>query len=166
MVRIFLTRIVGLALLWSVLTGGEKSSWLFGGPAILVIAAWRLGEAQTSSGRLRPWRLLLFVPFFLLRSFTGSCDVAWRALHWRLPIAPAVRNYAFRLPSGSPARVFFANSISLMPGTLTVAWHDDSLLVHLLSDTPDALVALRQLEDRVAAVFDHELLSSEKGSRL
>ncbi len=156
MLKAFLVRVLSLGLLWWVLTGGEGSSWWFGGPVILIVAAWRLDATAIVGGRFRPWQLVPFVPFYLWRSFSGSCDVAWRAMHWRMPIAPAVRSLAFRLPQ-SPARVFYANCVNMLPGTLTADWNDDVLRVHLLVDGPKSATGLRRLEDRVGLLFGYEL---------
>ena len=152
----FLVRVVLLGLLWWVLTGGESDSWLLGGPVILFLAAWRLSESVAVRGRFRPWRLVSFVPYFVWRSLVGSCDVAWRAVHRRLPISPAVWSFTFRLPEG-PARVVCTNCINMLPGTLTAAWDGDVLRIHLLVAGPRPLRELRQLEDRVGLLFGHEL---------
>ncbi len=151
----FVRRLLPLAALWWLFAGSDGFSWLLGGPVIVVVAAWRLGEAVKGKARLRPWQLVLFVPYFARRSLIGSCDVAWRAMHHRLPIAPVVRAYVPRLPAASPARVFFANSINLLPGTLTASWNDDGLHVHVLTDDPQTMAELRKLEYRVAMLFGH-----------
>lgn len=153
----WILRVLSLALLWWVLTGGDVGSWLFGGPVILFLASWRRGETAATGQRLRPWRLVSFVPFFFWRSFTGSCDVAWRAMHRRLPIAPAVRTIRFRLPPETPARIVYANCINMLPGTLSADWIDDDLHVHLLVDGAKPVIALRQLEDHVGLLFGYEL---------
>ncbi len=159
MVQAYTIRALLLAAMWICLTGGEASSWLWGGPVIALVAAWRLREAPPSHLRLRPWGLIRFVPFFLWRSLVGGCDVAWRVLHWRLPITPTIHEYEFQFlsaqPSGvaSPARVLFANVVNLCPGTLVAAWHGDRLLIHLLTSGPDGIETLRHLERQVAMLF-------------
>lgn len=169
----FTNRLLLLAAVWWLLAGAEGRSWLFGGPVMLMIAAWgsRKGVWQLMSerpqecraekvpdpfsARWRPWRLLHFVPFFVWRSLMGSCDVAWRALHRRLPIAPVLLDYAPCLPADSPARVFFANCISLFPGTLTAAWADNVLRIHVLTESRRVTPELQELERQVALLFGH-----------
>jgi multicomponent Na+:H+ antiporter subunit E len=159
----FVCRLLPLAALWWVLTGGDTIAWLFGGPVIVVLAAWRSDHASTSEGKLRFWQLLQFVPYFVARTLLGSCDVAWRAIHVRLPITPVVRGYTFRLPEGSAARVFFANCLNLLPGTLTACWQaENELQVHVLTDSPQAVAQLRRLERRVALLFGHEWVTSQE----
>jgi multicomponent Na+:H+ antiporter subunit E len=88
----------------------------------------------------------------------GSVDVAWRALHPRLPISPSLEEYALHLPSEGPARVFFANIVSLLPGTLSTELRNGSMMIHVLSTEPvDAVTELRRLERKVGALFGLEL---------
>ena len=87
MVRTYLIRIALLSLLWWLLTAGDVASWILAGPMVLAIAGWRMGESRCTASRLRLWRLAFFVPFFVWHSLLGSCDVARRALHWRLPVS-------------------------------------------------------------------------------
>jgi multicomponent Na+:H+ antiporter subunit E len=162
-IRILAIRAACLAVLWWVLTQGDVSSWLFGGPVIAIIAGWPLLETAKTRVQLRPWELVRFVPVYLWRSFTGSCDVTWRAMHWRLPISPALRPFVFRLPPDSAARVFCANCFNLLPGTLTASWNQDTLLIHLLVDGPKPMAGLRDLEERVGLIFGHELMPEERG---
>ena len=156
----FVRRLLPLAAFWYLLTDGDTMAWLMGGPVIGVLAAWRFDPAGTSEGKLRYRRLLQFVPYFVARSLLGSCDVAWRAIHVRLPITPVVRGYTFQLPEGSPARIFFANCLNLLPGTLTACWQgQNELQVHLLTDSPQAVSQLRRLERQVAHLFGHEWIT-------
>ena len=139
------------------LAGYDYRSWLFGGPILLALSVWKLDAQIGQKTHFRLEQLIWFAPYFLWRSIVGSCDVAWRALHWQLPISPAMHQYAFRLPPDSAARVVFANCINLLPGTVSVAWQGDVLQVHFIADTPDAMQAIRQLEARVARLFGYDL---------
>lgn len=152
--RMFAVRVSLFAALWWVLTTGSPDAWIFGVPVVLSAAAVSLALAVPSSGRLSFSALAGFVPYFLWRSMVGSVDVAWRALHPRLPIAPVMEQYPLRLPRTGPSRIFFADILSLLPGTLSADLRDDSLVIHILSARPgDALADTRRLEAMVAAVF-------------
>lgn len=164
MAATLLTRVAMLASLWCVLTDGDWRAFLFGGPVIAIVAGWEFRETRAASRMPRVWRVVDFAPFFLWRSLTGGCDVAWRALHWHLPIEPHVLRYRFHLPADGPARVFFANAISLLPGTLSASWQGDELHVHVLADGERSFAQLRELEDRVASLFGHEWPTSEGGA--
>jgi multicomponent Na+:H+ antiporter subunit E len=139
-----------LALMWLALNGTER--WLVGTLVALAgagLAAW------LAVNRPRPLTLRQIVPFlgfFLVGSLRGGIDVAWRALHPRLPIEPQFRRFALDLPQGQP-RTFMVSILSLMPGTLSVELEDDgaTLVVHAL--TASALTSVTTLHVRVRELF-------------
>ena len=83
-----------------------------------------------------------FVPFFLMRSLLGGVDVAWRAFHPGMPIAPEFIEYPLRLPPGL-ARVFMANTVSLLPGTMSTEIGENCLTVHVLDGRKDVVFGAR-----------------------
>jgi multicomponent Na+:H+ antiporter subunit E len=156
-----LPRAVLFAFLWWTLTGGDRSSWLIGGPVVLAATAAALALSPLSHWRVSVVGLAGFVPYFVWRSVVGSLDVAWRAFHPRLPISPSLKEYALALPADGPARVFFADVVSLLPGTLSAELHEHSVTVHLLNgESSHALAELRRLEVSVGALFGVPLASS------
>jgi len=78
--------------------------------------------------------------------------VAWRAFHPGIPIAPDLLEYTMRLPPGLP-RVFMANMVSLLPGTLSAELNRNVLKVHVLDSQQDFLTELEALERSVARMF-------------
>lgn len=143
-------RIALFTVLWWLLTEGAAGAWGLGAPAILLAAA-------VSVALLPPtafvWsELLRFVPFFLARSLQGGVDVAWRALHPALPIAPAFVDYPLRLPPGLP-QVVMINTMALLPGTLSVDVAENRLTVHVLDGQRCYLAEFKTLENRVARLF-------------
>ncbi len=102
--------------------------------------------------RLSWVEFLRFAPFFFIRSLMGGADVAWRAFHPGLPIAPDLIEYPLRLPSGLP-QVFMANTVSLLPGTLSAELDQSVLQVHLLDRRRDFVAELEAVEENVARVF-------------
>jgi len=145
-------------LLWWMLTDGNVQSWWIGLPAVTL--------AVIASVALLPpvpmvWRQLLkFTPFFLWRSLRGGADVAWRAFHPRMPIAPELIDYPLRLPPGLP-QVFMANTVSLLPGTLSAALDLSVLKVHVLDRHRDILSEIKAVEQGVARLFGVSLNISE-----
>ncbi len=143
-------RAAQFSLLWWVLADGAVDSWPVAVPVV--------GLATLASLRLLPpvacslWGIARFVPFFLWRSLAGGADVARRALHPRLPLSPRMYLYPWRLPPGLP-RVFMANLISLLPGTLSTKVGTDGLLVHMLDGRKDFQGELEAVEQKVAALF-------------
>jgi len=111
------------AAVWLVLSGGQASSWLVGVPTV-VAAVWAgralraAHSAEAPAARVRWSALPGFALFFLYESLRGGIDVARRLLHRRPAVAPGFIDYRCALPAGG-ARLLFANSVSLLPGTLS-----------------------------------------------
>jgi multicomponent Na+:H+ antiporter subunit E len=146
-----------LALLWWAISGADVESWLVGIPVVLVSAAVAVVPGPPPDWRVSMRGLMRFLPFFIWRSCVGGVDVAVRALDPRLPISPSLERHALRLSPGGPARVFFVNIVSLLPGTLVAQLHDDHVTVHVLRGGSSAVDGLRDLEWRVAALFGQDL---------
>jgi multicomponent Na+:H+ antiporter subunit E len=140
------------ASLWWLLSGGDPGSWLIGIPAVLAAgwAAHRLGAGGrwtiSASGVLR------FLPFFLWESLRGGIGVARRSLAPRLRIQPGFTLYRTGLRQPG-ARVFFANCVCLLPGTLAANLQSDLLTVHMLDAELDQQLELQRLERAVALIY-------------
>jgi len=153
-------RFLLLALVWWILTEGDSAALGFGLPVILLA----LGAGHLLAvDHQKTWTLaglLSFLPFFFYASLRGGLDVARRVYDPRLPISPAICEFSLRLPPG-PARVFLANTISLLPGTCSVSLKTEGcLLVHALDDSGPLEDSLRRVERRVAALFGLTLTGS------
>ncbi len=145
-------RFLAFSLLWWILTEGYPGAWSFGLPVIVL--AFLVSMALPTAGDWT-WRLpqlLRFAFFFLGQSLRGGIDVARRALHPRLPIAPQLLEYRLRLAEG-PARIFFADALSLLPGTCSVMLRGDALQMHVLDGSQPVEQALRRVEGEVAGLF-------------
>jgi multicomponent Na+:H+ antiporter subunit E len=147
-----LTRAALFALIWLTLTGATPAP---------VMAALSIGTATLASlwlwppgtRRLRWSRLPLLVAYFLWRALVGGVDVARRALSPALPIDGGLVEYESRL-EGETARVFFAWMVGLMPGTACVGLESSRLTVHVIDRRAYDAGDLRELEIRLAAVFE------------
>ena len=148
------------SLIWWVLTDGAAPSWWIGVPAVLLAVA--ASAALLPPGPFVWYELLRFVPFFVMRSLLGGADVAWRAFHPAMPIAPDLIEYPIRLPPGLP-QVFMVNTISLLPGTLSAALDRGILKVHVLDSRSDFLAELETVEQRMARIFGISLALSGGG---
>lgn len=148
------------SLIWWILTDGAASSWWIGVPAVLLALAASVALLPSTS--FVWYEFLRFVPLFLMRSLLSGADVAWRAFHPAMPIAPDLVEYRLRLPPGLP-QVFMANTVSLLPGTLSVTLDRSSLKVHVLDSRSSFSTELEVLEQRVALMFGTSLLFSGGG---
>ncbi|MBZ0165694.1 MAG: Na+/H+ antiporter subunit E [Candidatus Omnitrophica bacterium] len=141
-----------LIILWWLLAGDDPASWYIGVPAIILgVAVKRLLPDVPAAG-WQPVQLLPFTLYFLQQSVLSGWDVIKRTFNPRLPLAPGLLTYTPRV-AGAFARVFFANAISLLPGTLSADFDGPDLIVHVLDENSANTDSLRTLEGRVAALF-------------
>ncbi len=146
---LLVTAAVGL---WLLLTDGDPASWLVGVPVIALALAYGERVAGPAGTPLSLVGILLFIPFFLRESLLGGIDVARRVLAYRPRVQPGFARYPLSLRS-APARVLFANTVSLLPGTLTVEMRDQEIELHALDMRGDYYTELARLERAVGRVF-------------
>lgn len=136
--------------LWLVFEG--LHGWPVGVLAALIGSALAAWLADSEPFFWNPLRLIEFGGFFVLESFRGGIDVAWRSLHPRMPVSPRVFAYKIRIPEGQPSTLLIS-TISLLPGTLSAELQGDEhvLIVHALAEGGEESVA--RLERRIARLF-------------
>jgi multicomponent Na+:H+ antiporter subunit E len=143
---------VALAMLWWLLTDGSPAAWVVGVPAVVgaTWAAWSLGAGGLGTLSLRG--LLLFMPLFLVESLRGGVDVARRTLTPRMRLKPGFVRYRTGLQRPA-ARMFFANCVCLLPGTLASDLEGDRIELHLLDSALDPEPEMQRLEKAVARLY-------------
>lgn len=147
------------SLLWWILTNGDSHSWWFGAPTVSIAV---LVSVAIFPPAPVVWReLLLFTPFFLWRALQGGLEVAGRAFHPAMPIAPAFIDYPLRLPPGLP-QVILTTIVSLLPGTLSATLDGQILKIHVLDSRGDVISGLMVLEERVARICGALLTTSHR----
>ena len=147
--------------LWWLLTDGDQSSWVVGAPAVALATVASVHLAGGSPFQiLRVIGLGRFARFFVWESLRGGVDVARRAFHPDVPLAPGLLEHEIRLPPG-PSRGLFAVTVSLLPGTLAADLNGRRLTLHVLDRDADMLRELRQLETYIAALFGLSQSESE-----
>jgi len=154
------TRGLMLALVWWILTDGSTASWWIGVPAVLLALA--ASVLLLPPVRMVWFQVLKFAPFFLMRSLLGGADVARRAFQPDLPIDPDLITYRMQLPPGLP-QVAMANTVSLLPGTLSVSLDRSILSIHVLDRKNDFLPELTVLEQKMAGIFGAPMQNSKGG---
>lgn len=151
-VTTFMLRGAALCVVWWALTLGEVAGLGFG-VAVSVLVAWLSVRLFPPSGfRLRPIGLLLFFGYFLSRSVVAGLDVARRLVSPALPVHPGELTLTVYLPEGSP-RWLLANTLSLMPGTLSALLEGDQLTLHCLDTRDPVEQDVRETERQVGRVF-------------
>ena len=147
--RVLPFRVLIAAIIWTTLTRGDPSIAV----GVLVVPGAALASALLLP-RL-PWSprgLVPFAGYFLVNSLRGGLDVARLAFHARLPLAPGIVEYEFRV-AGELPRVALANTISLLPGTLGADLDETRLYVHALDLGRDVRAEIAHTERRIAGLF-------------
>jgi len=132
------------AALWWTLAG--DAGWAFGGAAVVAATLASAALRRPGRGGVDPLALAPFAAWFLRESIRGGIDVARRALHPALPLAPAWHDHRCALDGAALAT--FLVCTNLMPGTLAVRRVPGGIRVHALD--PRLLAGLAALEARVA----------------
>jgi multicomponent Na+:H+ antiporter subunit E len=149
-IRNTILRAILFALIWWILTDGAVNSWWVGIPVVL-LATW-VSILLLPAASFSLIGMIRFVPFFLWQSLRGGIDVAKRALHPKLPISPVFITHRWQLPLNR-SRIFMANTVSLLPGTLSTKLDETHLYVHVLDKNSSFHKELDRVEKRVADVF-------------
>ena len=155
-----LFRGVLFSLIWWSLSNGVTASWWIGVPAVLLALISSLYLLPPMTMVWSAW--LKFIPFFISRSLYGGIDVARRAFHPALPLAPDIVKIPLRLRAGL-ARVFMINTINLLPGTLSVSIDQNQLKVHVLDRHQDFRSEILQVEEYVSRLFGIPLQTADQG---
>jgi multicomponent Na+:H+ antiporter subunit E len=145
-------RIAAYVALGWIVAEGDLSGW-----AVLLPILFAVATVDAVASNWRPWSFrpvaaLRFTLFFFVQSVRGGVDVALRAVHPRLPIAPDIVQFSTRLSAG-PARVLLANTVSLLPGTLAVQLEGETMQVHVLDSRLPVERTLRALESHIAELY-------------
>lgn len=124
---------------------------LLPGVAAVLLATWvSLRLAGPSGLRPSPAALTRLALDLWWQILVAGSDVAWRALHPRLPIRPGVVTVPLRLPPGG-ARDGLTTLMSLAPGTLPIgADAEGRLAVHCLDGGSDVVAQVRGQERKWA----------------
>jgi len=134
-------RFVSIAVLfifWLAITGSVKPLDL-GVGLLLAVRAWT--------------RLPGYVAWLLKEIVVAALYVAERVLDPRLSISPVMHTHRVRFECDA-ARVAFANSITLTPGTITVDVSEDTFVIHCLQASFSDTISSGDLERRVSRTFD------------
>lgn len=149
--------ILALSAFWFALSG-EMSPFFLGLAAISLVLSLslvaRLGIiGRDASPYHRMPQMLFYAPWLLFQIVVANVAVIARVLGPRHAIDPAMirlRTHA-RTDLG---RALFANSITLTPGTVTVAVQGDRVLVHALVRENATVASLDPMNRRAAAAAD------------
>ena len=146
-----------LCVLWLLLSGHFFNPLLLGlgvaSVALVVYIAHRMDVVDREGHPIQlSWRALFYWPWLLWEIVKANFDVARVLVMRRMPTDISVFNVKATQKS-ELGRVIYANSITLTPGTVTIALDDDVLAVHAL--TKDSAESLKTGEmDRRVSGFE------------
>jgi len=146
-----------LSLLWLIVAGDEKESWLIGLPTVLLASFISLRLAPTSIISRLHWRAVPgFVLLFLLDMLRGAFQTAQLALWQRERLKPGMVTVPLSVVE-TASRILLINVVNLVPGTLSAKLVGDELTVHVLEVSASVIDEVKQLERRIAALFGERL---------
>ncbi|MBL6931160.1 MAG: Na+/H+ antiporter subunit E [Rhodospirillales bacterium] len=138
------------------LLSGIFEAWLLalglGSTVVVIIFANRMDVIDHEGHPIHiSWRAMLYWPWLAWEIVKANIDVARVILDPKIPITPKVLNIN-TLQVTELGHVFYANSITLTPGTVTLGLENGALEVHAL--TPAAIEGLLsgEMDRRVHAV--------------
>jgi multicomponent Na+:H+ antiporter subunit E len=147
---------VVLASFWMISSGYFKPLLLGFGvfSVIIVIAfAWRMKNRDGESFPLimPSWHLPGYLLWMIGQIIVSSIDVAWRV--WLKPSSISPIIFTTRAGQKSEvARVIYANSITMTPGTATLSVRGDILEVHALTRKAAESLQKGEMDRRVKAL--------------
>ena len=152
-IRILFT-IVGLFILWMLLSGFFKPLLVSFGVISSLLSVWivhRLGFLDGDRHFFQEVRFFSFIRYLIwLTVEIGKAD--WKVTKVILS-NEAPKNQRLMLVEATQAselgKAFFANSITITPGTVTVETAENEFLVHALTDEAADLYALGDMNRRV-----------------
>lgn len=147
-----LSRWALFATLWVILAGGAFDSLLYGLVAAGMATALSLSLYPANLPGLVAWRLVRFLPRFLMQGIVGGVDVAGRAVGL-LAVKPGWVSFPLRSRDDA-ANVLLGGVISVLPGSLAAGPGDGTIDVHVLNLSGFSISDLSEDERRIVDLFD------------
>ena len=148
-----------LAVLWALLSGHTDPLMIGLGLAsviLVVLVAARMDVVDHEGHPVHlTWRALLYLPWLLWEIVKANIDVVKVILSPKKSLAPQVFTTKATQTSGL-GHTIYANSITLTPGTVTIAVTDGELTVHALTTEGAEGVKTGDMDRRVTRMVGEE----------
>ena len=118
---------------------------------VLVSCRMRIVDEEGAPVELGLRPFIFYAPWLLKKIVVANFDVAGRILHPSLPIHPTMVS-VHASQRGEIARVIYANSITLTPGTVAVKMEGNKITVHSLSYEGAVEDGSGEMDRRVSAL--------------
>ena len=153
-----MVRLIALAVVWLLWSGHYtlESPLIAGFGVASCVAVWWMARRMRAEAphevdhTLTP-RALLYLPWLLKEIISSSLTVARIVVSPDMRISPRI----IRVPTtqrGEGARVLFANSITLTPGTISLEVRDGMVWVHALTEEIGDDLMTGEMDRRVTAL--------------
>ncbi len=149
---------IACGVLWLALSGYLEKPLLLGlgvaSCALVVALVRRLGTIDSDLPTPRMvLRTLLYMPWLIKQIALANRDVIRLILSREMPVSPRMIDVHVSQRS-DVARVIYANSITLTPGTVSVRVHDDIIEVHALTHAAAEGLLAGEMDYRVRRLED------------
>lgn len=137
---------------WMLLSGHLEPLLLGLGVLSCAAVAWLAHRMDVTDHEGHPihlgWQALLYWPWLILEIVKANIAVAKVILHPRMPISPRV--FTVKTTQRSElGQVIYGNSITLTPGTVSLAVYDDNIDVHAIDEGAQAGLETGEMDRRV-----------------
>lgn len=151
--RYLISLAIVLSLLWLGISGVYKPLLFMLGAGSVVFVVWMSRRMDVVGVEHNPvlysWRLPIYWLWLLWEIVKSNIEVARAALYPRELVRPSVVRVPMKLDS-AVAKVTYANSVTLTPGTVTLLLEDDYLEAHALLETSAASLRSGAMERKIA----------------
>ena len=148
-----------LAVLWLAISGVYKLPLFVLGAASIAIVVWLSRRMDVVGVEHNPvlysWRLPVYWLWLLKEIAKTNLEVARAALAPRSWVRPRIVKVPVQLGS-AVAKVTYANSLTLTPGTVTLLLEEDCLEAHALLESSAAGLESGAMERKVAWLEQHK----------
>lgn len=140
--------------------------------AILTHGVLAIGVRRNRKGRLvyryifdfRWHRLVIFIPWMLLKIAAANVQVAYLILHPKMPIAPAIIRVKTGL-HGRVSRTALGTIITLTPGTVVLDIVGDEFVIHKIDKAAAADILSGEMLEMVRKTFELDDADEEEPTR-
>ena len=142
---------------WMLLSGEFSFILILSGLVSSLLVAYMshdllIGKIDIKLGAKRAFRFLTYLPWLLRQLIIANLDVAYRTLHPRMPIDPQVVKFDTPLKSEIGIAIL-ANSITLTPGTVTIAAsREGKFIVHAITKKGAEALLSGEMQARVMRI--------------
>ncbi|MFP8872557.1 MAG: Na+/H+ antiporter subunit E [Myxococcota bacterium] len=144
-----------LAVVWMLWSGYFEFALLSYGAISCALVVFATSRARTLDRESLPFHMMFrswtYLPWLLLEIVKSNIAVAKIVLNPKLPMRPHIIRVGYSQKT-DVGRVIYANSITLTPGTITLAVRQGEIVVHALSDDFADDLQSGEMDRRVAVM--------------